>query len=112
MKNYLLYIDCFGREVADKVDSEQMARLTLEFGRTALRDTWKQINDFLDENRLRGEVGHFGKPSIVPFFIISCTENVAARLQEAGFDKVRGVFEATMPFEAPDWHKHLKPVQP
>ncbi|GEM_PF-3354106 len=112
-KNYLISVDCFDKNAVRDLDPKQLAALALEFGGRAARQARANVSEFIRRNGLRDEVGFLSQnPGISPLFFISCTENAALQLQAAQLDKVGAIFEATMPLELSDWHKHLKPLQP
>lgn len=112
MKTYLIHVDNFGAKAVESLNEQQRAQLTVEFGRKALGETWARIHNFLTQNGLYRDVEHLTRPKIAPFFIITCTENVAARLLAESFPGVKAIYEATMPLELPDWDRHLKPLLP
>ncbi len=111
MKRYLIAINVF--EDKDYAGTpQQAARPMLEFGRKAISQGWQNVKDFIKENHLCDEVLFCSRPAWAPFLYISCTENAARQIQEAGLGNVNNVLEMTLPFEAPEWHKGLRLLEP
>lgn len=111
MKNYLITISVFDdKDYAGT--PEQVAGLMLEFGQKVLGQSWQNVADFIRKEKLTGDVKLLSDPGLAPFLYISCTERAARQIQAAGLGRINGVLEMTLPFEAPDWHKGLRSLEP